>query len=139
MVQTFTATRELLADRKEERIKIFDPYKITILVSDWCKHSVGYSLAQKHCKSELKDGKSNINCCKQGCPVCMVGSRFTLPAEANYSPTEGELLGVANALQKTKYFTLGSPHLYVDTDHKPLLGILNDSPLENMKTQGWSD
>ena len=79
----------------------------------------------------------------------MVGSRFTLPAEANYSPTEGEQLGVSNALQKTKYFTLGSPHLYVGTDHnhKPLLGILNDSPLEGMdnprlvrlkeKTMGW--
>ena len=65
----------------------------------------------------------------------MVGSRFNLPEEANYSPTEGEMLGVANALQKTKYFTLGSQHLYVDTDHKPLLGILNESPLEGIDTQ----
>ena len=35
MDQIFTATRELLADRIEEGIKIFDPYKITILLSDW--------------------------------------------------------------------------------------------------------
>ena len=77
----------------------------------------------------------------------MVGSRFTSPAEANYSPTEGELLGVKNALHKTKYFTLGCPHLFIGTDHKPLLGILNDAPLESLdnppiiklkeKSLGW--
>ena len=78
----------------------------------------------------------------------MVGSRFTLPAEGNYSPTEGEMLAVVNALQKTKYFTLGCPHLYVGTDHKPLLGLLSaDTSLEKVdnprlvrlkeKTLGW--
>ena len=41
----------------------------------------------------------------------MVGSRFTHTAEANYSATEGELLAQADALQKTKYFTLGCPQL----------------------------
>ena len=77
----------------------------------------------------------------------MVGSRFTIPAEANYAPTEGELLAVGNGLEKTKYFTLGCPHLYVGTDHKPLLGLLNNTPLEKIdntrlvrlkeKTLGW--
>ena len=77
----------------------------------------------------------------------MVGSRFTIPAEGNYAPTEGELLGITYALEKTKYFTLGCPHLYVGTDHKPLLGILNDATLDSMdnpriirlteKTMGW--
>ena len=37
----------------------------------------------------------------------MVGSRFTLAAEENYSSTEGELLAVADALHNTKYFSLG--------------------------------
>ena len=145
--QTFQATREILAERIEEGIKMFDPYKITMLLSDWCKHGVGYILVQKHCKCNIENDSPNVNCCKQGWKVCMVGSRFTLAAEANYSPTEGELLGVANCLNKTKYFTLGCPHLYVGTDHKPLLGILDGSPLEKLdnprlvrlkeKTLGW--
>ena len=77
----------------------------------------------------------------------MVGSRFTKKPEANYSPTEGELLGVVNALQKTKYFTLGCPDLYIGTDHKPLLGLLQNTDLETIdnprllklkeKTMGW--
>ena len=80
--------------------------------------------------------------------VPKVGSRFTSPAEANYVPVEGELLGVVNDLHKTKYFTLGCPHLFVGTDHKPLLGILNVSPVEKLdnprlvrlkeKTAGWN-
>ena len=77
----------------------------------------------------------------------MVGSRFTLAAEANYAPTEGEMPGVTYGLHKSKYFTLGCPRLYVSTDHKPLLGMLNNSPLEKIynprlerqkeKTLGW--
>ena len=32
----------IMAMRVEEGIKIFDPYKVTLLISDWCKHGVGY-------------------------------------------------------------------------------------------------
>ena len=32
--QTFTATWEILANRVEEGIKVFDPYKVTLLTSD---------------------------------------------------------------------------------------------------------
>ena len=112
---------------------MFDPYKITCLLSDWCKHGVGFLLLQKHCRCPPKtSGEINPLCCKSGWIVTMVGSRFTIPAEANYQPTEGEMLGIANALSKTKYFTLGCPHLYVGTDHKPLLGLLNDTAIEKI-------
>ena len=62
--QTFMATRELLAERIEEGIKIFDPYKITMVLSDWCKHGVGYNLAQKHCACKITDDCPDIKCCK---------------------------------------------------------------------------
>ena len=145
----FVETKHIMASRIEEGVKIFDPYKITLLLTDWCKHGVGYVLAQKHCKCSLPEGKTlNTHCCKEGWRVCAVGSRFTLAAEANYSPTEGELLGMVNGLQKTKYFTLGCPNLYVGTDHKPLLGLVSSGmPLEKIdnprlvrlkeKTLGW--
>ena len=89
---------------------------------------------QKHCNCKKLTGAGKLNalCCKTGWKVCMVGSRFTKTSEANYSPTEGELLGVVNALQKTKFFTLGCEDLFVGTDHKPLIGLLENTDLESM-------
>ena len=43
---------------------------------------------------------------------------------------EGKLLGVADALHRTKYFTLGSLDLIVGTDHMPLLGLLANKHLD---------
>ena len=52
-----------------------------------------------------------------------------------------------NGLLDTKSFTPGCPHLYVGTDHKPLLGLLGDTAIEKIdnpwlvrlkeKTLGW--
>ena len=77
----------------------------------------------------------------------MVGSSFTSPAESNYAPIEGECLGVASALKKTRYYTQGCEKLIIGVDHKPLLGVLNDKSLESIdnprlmrlkeKTLGW--
>ena len=78
----------------------------------------------------------------------MVGSRFTRGAEPKYSPTEGELLAAADALKKTKYYTLGCPNLFIGTDHQPLLGVFANKDLDTIdnprivklkeKTLGWS-
>ena len=62
----------------------------------------------------------------------MVGSSFTSPAESNYAPIEGECLGVANALKKTRYYTQGCEKLLIGVDHKPLLGVLIDKSLESI-------
>ena len=62
----------------------------------------------------------------------MVGSHFTHDAETRYSPTEGELLAISYALHKTRYFTLGCPSLYVGTDHKPLVGLMENTDLDSM-------
>ena len=71
-------------------------------------------------------------CCKDGWKVCLVGSRFCSKAESNYEVTAGELVAVMHALQKTKD-TLGSDRLTVCVDHKPLLGILNNTALEKVE------
>ena len=92
-------TKAVLADLVEEGIRSFDPNLPMALLTDWCKHGVGFVLMQKHCSCPGKqDGSADMLCCPTGWPVCMVGSQFTHTAEANYSPTEGELLGVADAL-----------------------------------------
>ena len=45
---------------------------------------------------------------------------------------EGECLAAAWALEKTKYFTLGAPDLFLAVDHKPLLKILGDKELQDI-------
>ena len=52
--------------------------------------------------------------------------------ETRYSPTEGEALAVAVGLESSRYYTLGCRQLYVTTDHKPLLSILNDRALDTI-------
>ena len=61
------------------------------------------------------------------------GSRFLKGAESRYSPTEGEALAVAWALEHARAYTLGCNNLIVSTDHKPLMGILNDRELCSIK------
>ena len=62
----------------------------------------------------------------------MVGSSFTSPSDSNYAPIEGKCLSVANALKKTRYYTQGCEKLVVGTDHKPLLGVLNERSFESI-------
>ena len=57
---------------------------------------------------------------------------FWLLAESNYAPIKGECFGVASALHKSRYYSLGCDKLLVGTDHKQLLGVLNDRSLESI-------
>ena len=71
-------------------------------------------------------------CCENGWKLIHAGSRFTNKAESNYAPKEGEALAVAWSFEHCRLFTLGCPNLVVATDHKPLLGILNDRALDRI-------
>ena len=73
------------------------------------------------------------NCCRDGWRLIFAGSRFTTDAESRYAPIEGEALAIAYALEKCKMFTLGCNDLTVATDHKPLIKILGDCSLDNIK------
>ena len=84
---------------------------------------------QKYCKCPA----DTPTCCKEGWKLCLVGSRFTSPAESRYAPVEGEALAVAEALKKTRHFTLGCKKLTVGVDHKPLLGLLGDRRMDNIE------
>ena len=61
------------------------------------------------------------------------GGRFTHPAESRYAPFEGEALAVVNGLESARHFVLGCDNLVVATDHNPLLGVLNNRHLGDMK------
>ena len=56
----------------------------------------------------------------------MAGGRFNSDTEAGYPLVEGELLGIASALHKIRYFISGHPNITVITDHKPILNLLQD-------------
>ena len=57
----------------------------------------------------------------------MAGGRFNTETESNYTPLEGEMLGIASALHKSRYFTSGHPNLTIFTDHKPIVHIFNNT------------
>ena len=61
-----------------------------------------------------------------------MGSRFLHDTETRYAPIEGECLVVAYALHQSRYLILGCNDLTVATDHKPLLGLLNNRSLANI-------
>ena len=140
----FAETKVHIATEVEKGIMSFSLTKPTCLLTDWSKTGLGYLMLQKHCSCL----EHRPTCCPAGWKVCGVGSRFTSPAESRYSPSEGEALAVVNALEKTKYFTLGCNNLTIGTDHKPLLGLLKDRSLDGIdnprlrrlkeKTFGWS-
>jgi hypothetical protein len=124
----FEEAKRVISKEVTEGITRFDPKRETALVSDYSRQGVGFLMLQKYCRCE----DITPACCKDGWRVCLVGSRFCSQAEANYEVTAGELVAVVHALQKTKYYTLGSDRLTVCVDHKPLLGILNDTALEKI-------
>ena len=112
----------------ERGVRLFELNRPTCLASDFSGVGIGYFLLQKHCSCP---GRTPI-CCKTGWLLTLVGSRFLHDAETRYAPVEGECLAVAYGLQQTKYFVLGCPDLTVATDHKPLLGLLNDRSLADI-------
>ena len=73
-----------------------------------------------------------IDCCPEGWAVICMGSRFLTQAEKNYSAVEGDLLGITWALEKTKFWTMGNEDLNIFTDHKPLIGLLQNRDFDKI-------
>ena len=121
--ELFEKSKIEILNKVKDGVKSFEPHRRTCLQTDWCKHGVGYLLLQKHCSCPHEN---LVTCCPEGWKLIFGGSRFTIPSESRYSPTEGEALGVSWALHHSRMFTLGCDNLFVSVDHKPLLGILND-------------
>ena len=125
----FEESKNQLVASAIEGIKSFDKSKNTCLQTDWCREGIGYLLLQQHCS--CTSDKVPL-CCKDGWKLVMAGSRFTKGAEARYSPTEGEALGVAWSLEHARMFVLGCEKLIVSTDHKPLLGLFHNRILSSI-------
>ena len=112
-------------------LAIFDPSLPTRLYADAAKtKGLGYSLQQQHgngckCKCSFTDGESstawkNVQC----------GLQFLQDCETRYAPIEFEALGVAWAVKQCRYFLAGMPTFLILCNHKTLIPILNDYPID---------
>ena len=127
--QVFEQSKQQIISSIRDGVCTFQMNRTTCISTDWSKQGIGFTLSQKHCR------------CEHDTPICgeghwkliMAGSRFTRPAESRYAPIEGEALAVAWALQRCKVFVMGCPNLIVAVDHKPLIRILDDRPLESIE------
>ncbi|CAG2237418.1 unnamed protein product [Mytilus edulis] len=126
--EVFHKSKEIIIQEMKEGVRLFDPARMTCLATDWSVDGIGFFLMQKYCQCSSK----TPTCCNDGWKLCLVGSRFTHPAESRYAPIEGEALAVVYALHQTRYYVLGCKDLLVATDHKPLLQILNDRSLTDI-------
>ena len=126
----FERSKQVIASLVQQGVRSFEPNRPTCLGTDWPKKGLGFTLLQKHCRCAMEDAP---NCCRGGWHLVFTGSRFTTDAESSYEPVEGEALAVAYSLEKCCMFTLGCDDLLVATDHKPLVKILGDSSLDNIK------
>ena len=127
----FQESKHKIIEAMEEGVKMFD-MKLPVAVStDYSKTGLGNSLFQKHCPCPGE----NPNCCKTGWKLVAFSSRFTHPAEKNYSPVEGEALSAAVGLKKFRHFILGCDKVMLAIDHKPLLKLFGDRRLEDIENE----
>ena len=124
----FRQSKIVIVDEIRHGVEIFDQSRPTCLATDWSKEGLGYWLVQKHC-----DCVGVLPFCfKMGWKIVLMGSRFTHGAESRYAPIEGEALAVVDALDKSRYFTLGCSDLIVAVDYKPLLKVMGDRALDDI-------
>ena len=125
----FTDSKTLIINKVKEGIKSFDINRRTCLQTDWSREGIGYLLLQQHCSCPPTNAPT---CCPEGWQLVFAGSRFTTEPESRYAPTEGECLAVSWSLDNARMFVLGCKELIIVTDHKPLLGILNNRELNTI-------
>lgn len=70
---------------------------------------------------------------QEGCPIAFA-SKALSETQQRYSQIEKELLAVCFGLIRFKHFVLGRDKVKVETDHKPLLGLVN-KPLHKIPSR----
>jgi hypothetical protein len=101
--EAFNQLKQLLI--KAPVMQYFDPSKKIVIQTDASKSGLGCCL--------LQDNHPTV-----------YSSRSLSECEQNYAQIEKELLAIVYSLEKFHYYTYGQ-HVEIQTDHKPLLVIVN--------------
>ena len=103
----FEEAKVIIADSIKDGIGRIDLDKPLALRTDWSRLGTGFILYQKDCDC-TED--YNPNCCEKW-RLILAGGKYNNKAESNYAPVEGELLAIAVALHKCRYFIQGANDL----------------------------
>ena len=117
--ETFKELKKLIVADCEKGIKRLTSHSETplVIISDWSKRGSGFTLYEVTCShtekwdTESEDSDIKILCCPNEWRMIMAGGRFNSETEAGYAPVEGEVLGIASALHKSRYFVLSLIHI----------------------------
>ena len=110
--QAFCLTKGILTSSPV--VQRFVPELPTVVVTDASRlKGLGFALLQRHQCGNLR--------------LVQCGSRSLSPTESRYATIELEMLGIAWALEKCRFYLLGLPEFSVLTDHRPLVGIFKKS------------
>ena len=93
----------------------YDPLKETVIQSDASSYGIGGVILQKH-DDVLR-------------PVAFA-SRTLTSAEARYAQIEQELLAAVWCCEKFDKYLMGLASFIIQTDHKPLIPIINDKDID---------
>ena len=84
LLDSFDKSKNEIVKAVENRVKIYDPNRVTALCTDWSKTGMGFMLMQKTCICEVL----TPICCPEGWTLVYAGLRFTSPVESRYAPVE---------------------------------------------------
>ena len=122
--KTFELLKTSLVKNCNKGIKRLTSHTDTplVVISDWSKAGSGFTLYEATCKHpkewDVLSKEVKVLCCPSDWRLIMAGGRYNNETEAGYAPMEGELLGIASALHKSRYFVSGHSWVTVVTDHK---------------------
>jgi len=134
----FEDTKEKLCNAMTEGLSFYDVSKRTCVITDFSQKGIGFLIMQKHCKCTKGE---LLSCCQNGWKLVLCKSRHLEEAEKKYMPIEGEALAIDWALKTGRLYLLGC-EFEILTDHKPLVKIFNDKPLnevENLTVQTFKE
>ena len=126
----FELSKEVIVNKVIDGVRRYEVGKPTCLATDFSKTGVGFFLLQQECQCDPGKGP---NCGPGHWRLVLAGSRFLKDAETRYAPPEGEMLAIVFGLEQCRMFLLGCPHFYIATDHKPLLPLLGDKSMDQIK------
>ena len=120
------AQRKAFAAIKEEFVKppVLAPYRLdkeTIVTTDASGAGVGATLSQIQ-----DDGARRL---------VAAASRSLTEAESKYAAIEKEALAVCWAMEKFSQYVLGMDRVIIETDHKPLIPLLNGMFLDRLPSR----